>query len=47
MEKTIVFYGHYSATELDGAVSNYELKLAYLLVVIVYFVISLLYMVHQ
>lgn len=47
MEKTVVFYGHYSATDLDGAISNYDLKLAYLLCVVAYFVISLLFMVHK
>ena len=47
MEKTVVFYGRYSATHLDGALSNYDLKLAYMLVIIAYFVISLIYMVHQ
>lgn len=47
MEKSIVFYGYYSANELDGAISNYDIQLAYLLVVITYFLISLVFMVHK
>ena len=47
MEKSIVFYGYYSGTDLDGAISNYDVRLAYLLVVITYFLISLVFMVHK
>lgn len=49
MEKTIVFYGYYSASERDitGIDYNYNMPLAYILCIVVYFVVSLCVMVHN
>ena len=49
MEQSVLFYGYYVATELDisGVNYNYNMPLAYMTCVLIYFIVSLFVMVHM